>query len=388
MADRRRHRGRTSGARGQGSRGHAARVAGCQSDRRGRGHLAHHARHAARIGVSETDFIRECDASFKQGSKFERWVNGREHDYYFHPFVLPQGYTETNLVAGWLKRHATTPFADLVSFQPHLCAQGKAPKQITTPEYAAVANYAYHLDAGKFGVFLRDYCVGKLGVQHVLDHMTGIEAARERRHRRGGDARSRLARGRSVRRLHRAQFLVVRRALRRAVPVAAARAVQRHGAGAAGALCRRARAHRLAHHLHRAERRLDLGYRPADAPRHRARVLEQPHQRRGGRARARGRTSNAPAARHRRRRRASSRFKPGYRRAVLAPQLRRHRTVGRVHRAAGSVGAGAGRAVGRHAERRDAGHARAPWTSSRGVSTTSSPTAGNESSISSSCTTC
>ncbi len=62
---------------------------------------------------------------------------------------MPQGYTETNLVAGWLKRHATTPFADLVSFQPHLCAQGKAPKQVATPEYAAVANYAYHLDAGQ-----------------------------------------------------------------------------------------------------------------------------------------------------------------------------------------------------------------------------------------------
>jgi tryptophan 7-halogenase len=130
-----------------------------------------------KIGVTETDFLRECDASFKQGSKFDSWVNGREHEYYFHPFVLPQGYTETNLVAGWLKRHAKTPFADLVSFQPHLCAQGKAPKQASTPEYAAVANYAYHLDAGKFGVFLRDHCVKNLGVRHVVDHMTGIEAA-------------------------------------------------------------------------------------------------------------------------------------------------------------------------------------------------------------------
>lgn len=130
-----------------------------------------------KIGVTETDFLRECDASFKQGSKFDSWVNGREHEYYFHPFVLPQGYTETNLVAGWLKRHANTPFADLVSFQPHLCAQGKAPKQASTPEYAAVANYAYHLDAGKFGVFLRDHCVKNLGVRHVVDHMTGIEAA-------------------------------------------------------------------------------------------------------------------------------------------------------------------------------------------------------------------
>ncbi|HEY0684182.1 MAG TPA: tryptophan halogenase family protein [Steroidobacter sp.] len=126
------------------------------------------------IGVTETDFIRECDASFKQGSKFQQWVTPRQDDYYFHPFVLPQGYTETNLVAGWLERHAQVPFADLVSFQPHLCTHGKGPKQASTPEYAAVANYAYHLDAGKFGLFLRKHCVEKLGVQHMLDHVVGI----------------------------------------------------------------------------------------------------------------------------------------------------------------------------------------------------------------------
>ncbi|MBL8265283.1 tryptophan 7-halogenase, partial [Steroidobacter sp.] len=128
------------------------------------------------IGVTETDFIRECDASFKQGSKFQQWVTRREDDYYFHPFVLPQGYTETNLVAGWLERHGDTPFADLVSFQPHLCTHSKAPKQAGTPEYAAVANYAYHLDAGKFGLFLRKHCVENLGVHHVLDHVVGINA--------------------------------------------------------------------------------------------------------------------------------------------------------------------------------------------------------------------
>ena len=63
-----------------------------------------------KVGVTETDLIRECDASFKQGSKFNAWVNGRENDYYFHPFTLPQGYTETNLVADWLQRHADVPF--------------------------------------------------------------------------------------------------------------------------------------------------------------------------------------------------------------------------------------------------------------------------------------
>jgi len=127
-----------------------------------------------RIGVSETEFIRDCDASFKQGSKFVGWVTGGNDDQYFHPFALPQGYTEADLVAQWQAGHADIPFADLVSYQPHLCRLGRAPKQIATPEFAAVANYAYHLDAGKFGEFLREHCTTRLGVRHVVDHVTGI----------------------------------------------------------------------------------------------------------------------------------------------------------------------------------------------------------------------
>ena len=130
-----------------------------------------------RIDVSETDFIRECDASFKQGSQFAHWVTGTEGDSYFHPFVLPQGYLEANLVARWIERHADRPFAEQVSFQPHLCKHGKAPKQVTTPEFAAVANYAYHLDAGKFGQFLQRHCTETLGVGWLRDNVLRINAA-------------------------------------------------------------------------------------------------------------------------------------------------------------------------------------------------------------------
>ncbi len=129
-----------------------------------------------KIGVSETDFFRECDASFKQGSRFNGWVSGSDDDYYFHPFVLPQGYGDANLVAAWQARHVDTPFADLVSFQPHLCVHGKAPKQMVTPEYAAVANYGYHLDAGKFALFLRKHCTEKLGVRYVADHVVAVNS--------------------------------------------------------------------------------------------------------------------------------------------------------------------------------------------------------------------
>eukprot|EP01030_Chromulinospumella_sphaerica_P024779 gene24779-24880_t len=130
-----------------------------------------------RIGVSETEFFRQCDASFKQGSRFNGWVNGSADDVYFHPFVMPQGWGEVDLPRAWQQQHPDIPFADLVSYQPHLCVQGRAPKQAVTPEYAAVANYGYHLDAGKFGLFLREHCTRKLGVRYLADHVLAINSA-------------------------------------------------------------------------------------------------------------------------------------------------------------------------------------------------------------------
>ena len=129
------------------------------------------------IGISETDFVRDCDASFKQGAKFAKWATGEEDDYYYHPLILPHGYFEANLVPHWQQMANEISFADAVSCQGHLCEAGLAPKQIATPEYAAVANYSYHLDAGKFARLLPKHCTENLGVEHILDHVTGINAA-------------------------------------------------------------------------------------------------------------------------------------------------------------------------------------------------------------------
>ncbi|HWJ36568.1 MAG TPA: tryptophan halogenase family protein [Steroidobacteraceae bacterium] len=128
------------------------------------------------IGVSETDFLRECDASFKQGSQFLNWVDGSHADAYYHPFTLPVGYEERNLAPYWLEDPRDRSFAADMCFQAELCSKGLAPKQITTPEFAGLANYAYHLDAGKFGPFLRKHCIDKLGVNHVYDEIVRVQS--------------------------------------------------------------------------------------------------------------------------------------------------------------------------------------------------------------------
>ena len=136
-----------------------------------------------RVGLSETDFIRECDASFKQGTFFRDWQTGHGETY-CHPFTVPVGYAETNLAPHWLALADAPQFADAVTPQTALFAECLAPKQITTPEYAFVVNYAYHLDAGKFAELLRRHCTERLGVKHVKANVTQINAAES------GDIRS------------------------------------------------------------------------------------------------------------------------------------------------------------------------------------------------------
>lgn len=123
-----------------------------------------------KMGISETDFIRACEGSFKQGAKFSKWVDGSEHDFYYHPLVLPQGFHKTNLAAHWANSEELVgkSFSQSVCFQEAVCELSLAPKTIRTPEFDAIANYAYHLDAGKFATFLQKHCVETLGVRHVL----------------------------------------------------------------------------------------------------------------------------------------------------------------------------------------------------------------------------
>jgi tryptophan halogenase len=127
-----------------------------------------------KIGLSETEFLNECSASFKQGTKFVGWLTGDDDDAYYHPFTLPAGYANLNLVPFWQAQQDEASFVDAVSVQGRVCDRDLAPKQETTPEYAAVVNYAYHLDAGKFAELLHRHCTERLGVAHILDHVTGI----------------------------------------------------------------------------------------------------------------------------------------------------------------------------------------------------------------------
>lgn len=130
-----------------------------------------------KLGISETQFMRECDATFKQGAKFAKWVDGSEGDYYYHPLMLPQGFGNLDLAPYWQTGYQHQSFSNTVCFQEQVCEHGLAPKMITTAEFASVANYAYHLDAGKFVAFLTRHCVEQLGVKHAQGDVVSVKSA-------------------------------------------------------------------------------------------------------------------------------------------------------------------------------------------------------------------
>lgn len=144
------------------------------------------------IGISEVDFLRCCDASFKQGSQFINWHRG-EGETYYHPFSLPRSYAEINLAAHWQAHRENISFTDAVCPQGKVCDQGLAPKQPQTPEYAFNLNYGYHLNAGKFAQLLHRHCVDNLGVEYQQGHVDRVVSSDN-----GDIAELQLASGESI----------------------------------------------------------------------------------------------------------------------------------------------------------------------------------------------
>lgn len=126
------------------------------------------------MGIKERDFIRACDASFKQGSKFCGWVNGTDNDCYYHPFELPLAFFDTNPVTAWLQSDGDQSFSKSVCPQEYICEAHLAPKMPTTPDFAGISNYGYHLDAGKFSEFIKRHCIEELGVEFISDKVVEV----------------------------------------------------------------------------------------------------------------------------------------------------------------------------------------------------------------------
>ena len=134
----------------------------------------------AAIGIDEARFVRECNATFKQGIQFVDWVRPKGApgiNHYFHPFSLPsqkQGGAE--LLPYWLQGAAGVgiPFAEAVTMQKCVADASRGPKRLTDPDFLGPMNYAYHFDAVRFAAMLGEHA-RSLGVKHIFANVETVQ---------------------------------------------------------------------------------------------------------------------------------------------------------------------------------------------------------------------
>lgn len=145
-----------------------------------------------RIGADEAELLRECDATLKQGARFARWrfTPGQENgnpDHYMHPFAVSSGRGSLDLLPYWLLgvEGGNSNWDEVNTIQKRVSDASLAPKRIVDPPFSGPLNYAYHFDAAKLAVYLRQ-CAIRSGVHHITDtvdrvlvdergHISGVE---------------------------------------------------------------------------------------------------------------------------------------------------------------------------------------------------------------------
>jgi Tryptophan halogenase len=134
------------------------------------------------LGISESEFFKATDATFKVAAHFINWnhdekgqpteflnvlnapgaLDGRQLADYFVTYDAARAASN----AGMAYVRAFSPAVDIV-------LRNLAPRRPGAPEFSAELGYTYHFDATKLATFLRDIATSR-GVKHILDDVDAV----------------------------------------------------------------------------------------------------------------------------------------------------------------------------------------------------------------------
>ena len=131
------------------------------------------------LGLSEYDWMVKCNATFKLGIKFAKWLDGSDKDFYWHTFgksFYPNGdrLPLYHRIIQQLNLGHPESFARSCFEAVRVCEAQKSPKFHNGPEYCKQLEYAYHLDAGLFANLLKQLAKNN-GVKQIIDKVTEVK---------------------------------------------------------------------------------------------------------------------------------------------------------------------------------------------------------------------
>jgi tryptophan halogenase len=133
------------------------------------------------IGLTNRDFMPFTDASFKLSIKFTDFYKKGAGSFHY-PFGMPNTENNINKKNDWYfkkMKYPETPVSDYADCMfPHqaLVNENKIPPENhNIPGFVFNRDTAYHFDATKFGIWLRDQWSKPKGVNHIQSEVTDIK---------------------------------------------------------------------------------------------------------------------------------------------------------------------------------------------------------------------
>lgn len=132
------------------------------------------------LGIAESEWMPECDATFKVGINFEGWSGVNGYESYFHPFfsVLDKPIADMFFHNCGLRRRGFEAAVNPDDFFVAKTLSNGKMSPVSQHASGPDIDYAYHFDSAKLGRFLRKKAQQK-GLRHIVDTVEDVALSAE-----------------------------------------------------------------------------------------------------------------------------------------------------------------------------------------------------------------
>jgi glycine/D-amino acid oxidase-like deaminating enzyme len=128
------------------------------------------------LGISETEWMPRCNATYKAGIEFVGWSDRPGYERYFHPFPTDvDHFTQPRFFYATRARRTgrdVPAHPDPFYVPTRIAREGRAP--VAPPNFPFFVSYGYHFDAHLIGAFLRDFGTQR-GVRHIEARIASVD---------------------------------------------------------------------------------------------------------------------------------------------------------------------------------------------------------------------
>lgn len=135
------------------------------------------------IGIKDEEFVKETDASYKLAIKFNNFYE--KGNTWYYPFGGPHLKENIYNRNDWFVKkslHPDTPEYDMTDCyypQMSLVKQNKISVDPNIPDFKFYEDTAFHFDASKFGVWLKNHICLPNGVKHIVADVSPVVENRQ-----------------------------------------------------------------------------------------------------------------------------------------------------------------------------------------------------------------